>query len=281
MKISRSIDKIKGSSQRWMPMDTSFKANGKKKPIVIFSHGFKGFKDWGAWGLMADAFAEKDFFFVKFNFSHNGGTIEEPIDFPDLKAFSENNYSKEFFDLKQVIDFVAEESFHPNETLKTEIYLIGHSRGGGISVLAAQDTRIKKLATLASIADISARFGDESLLKLWKQKDYIPIPNARTGQEMRINYSIYEDFVENQESLNIQKAAASINIPFLIFHAKDDLTVSVKNAERLKEWSNASELRILESGAHTFGNKHPWKDNALPKELEFICKEIISFFKIE
>ena len=40
--------------------------------IVIFIHGFMGFKDWGAWHLMAKVFAKAGFFFVKFNFSHNG-----------------------------------------------------------------------------------------------------------------------------------------------------------------------------------------------------------------
>ena len=43
--------------------------------------------------------ARNGFAFVKFNFSHNGGTIENPIDFPDLKAFGNNTYGKEVADL--------------------------------------------------------------------------------------------------------------------------------------------------------------------------------------
>ena len=61
------------------------------KPLVIFSHGYKGFKDWGCWNLVAEAFKNSGFAFVKFNFSHNGGTIKQPLDFPDLDAFDENN----------------------------------------------------------------------------------------------------------------------------------------------------------------------------------------------
>ncbi|TNM51591.1 alpha/beta hydrolase, partial [Streptomyces sp. NP160] len=74
--------------------DAYFKSDGVKKPIVIFCHGYKGFKDWGSWDLVAKTFSNQNLFFVKFNFSHNGGTIDNPIDFPDLKAFSENNYTK-------------------------------------------------------------------------------------------------------------------------------------------------------------------------------------------
>ena len=62
---------------------------------VIFCHGYKGFKDWGCWNLMADYLANHHICVVKFNFSCNGGTLSNPIDFPDLKAFGENNYSTE------------------------------------------------------------------------------------------------------------------------------------------------------------------------------------------
>ena len=81
--------------------DAFFNADNTLKPVVIFCHGYKGFKDWGAWDSVAKIFSDKGFFFLKFNFSHNGGTIENPIDFPDLEAFAENNYSKELDDLHQ------------------------------------------------------------------------------------------------------------------------------------------------------------------------------------
>ena len=58
--------------------------NGK---VVVFVHGYMGFKDWGAWHLMMKHFVNEGFAFVKYNVSHNGGTIENPIDFPDLGAF--------------------------------------------------------------------------------------------------------------------------------------------------------------------------------------------------
>src|SRR4030065_1665260 len=89
-----------------------------KKPIVIFCHGYKGFKDWGAWNLAAETFADNNLFFVKFNFSHNGGTLEKPKDFPDLEAFGNNNFIKELDDLEDVIDWVT-----ANPDFKNEIEL--------------------------------------------------------------------------------------------------------------------------------------------------------------
>ena len=46
--------------------------------------------------------------FVKFNFSHNGTTLESPSDFKDLESFGNNNFSKELYDLiKLYLGFVV------------------------------------------------------------------------------------------------------------------------------------------------------------------------------
>ena len=112
--------------------DVFYKRNGKQKPVVIFCHGYKGYKDWGAWNLMVDSFLNENFFFVKFNFSHNGGTLENPIDFPDLEAFGNNNFSLELDDLETIINWLLNHEEFDSEINKSNISLIGHSRGGGI-----------------------------------------------------------------------------------------------------------------------------------------------------
>ena len=98
---------------------------------------------------MAEQFALEGFHFIKFNFSHNGGTMDTPIDFPDLEAFGQNNYSKELEDLKDVVDWSQTYFLNNNNANVNDIYLIGHSRGGGIvSIFAEEDSRIKKVVTL-------------------------------------------------------------------------------------------------------------------------------------
>ena len=74
-----------------------------------------------------------------------GGTLEDPIDFPDLNAFANNTYSKEMDDLQSVINWLIKSSDYSADFNLNNIYLLGHSRGGGIVTLtAAQDDRIKK-----------------------------------------------------------------------------------------------------------------------------------------
>ena len=139
--------------------------------MVIFCHGYKGFKDWGPWNLVAKAFAEAGFFFLKFNFSHNGGTIHNPIDFPDLEAFALNNYSKELEDLENIIQLVTNTEQFREEAQVSNISLIGHSRGGGVVLIKAEENElVKKVVTWAGVSDFKLRFqeGSESFKK-WKE----------------------------------------------------------------------------------------------------------------
>ena len=59
---------IEGSHQKPILADLYYQKNNKPKSIVIFCHGYKGFKDWGIFGKMGYFFAESNTFFVKFNF---------------------------------------------------------------------------------------------------------------------------------------------------------------------------------------------------------------------
>ena len=88
-----------------------FPADHSVESFVIFSHGFKGFKDWGNWNEMAIFFQYSGYHFIKFNFSLNGGTPEEPIDFPDLNAFAQNTYSQELRDLDDLLNHVGGDLF--------------------------------------------------------------------------------------------------------------------------------------------------------------------------
>jgi len=61
--------------------DATWQPTGQPQPVVVFVHGFKGFKDWGHFGLLARFFAERGFVFVKLNLSHNGVVVGGTGDF--------------------------------------------------------------------------------------------------------------------------------------------------------------------------------------------------------
>ena len=267
------------NEQKPIVWDAFFNENSKQKPLVIFCHGYKGFKDWGAWDLVSKAFKNADLFFVKFNFSHNGGTIENPMDFPDLEAFAENNYTKELDDLESLLNHLtSDENKYKNEIDLTNITVIGHSRGGGIALIkTAEDKRITKLITWASVSDFGKRTSTTGDIEQWKKDGVKYVLNGRTKQQMPHNYQFYLDFKDNESRLNIEASEKKIKIPHLIIHAIDDPSVNYSEAEVLHSWNSKSELFPIENSDHVFGAKHPWVLQTLPKPLEIVANKSIGF----
>lgn len=261
-------------------LDYYIPENGKNCPIIIFAHGYKGFKDWGAWSLMGKEFANAGFCFVKFNFSHNGGTMEAPIDFPDLEAFGNNNYTIELDDLGDMIDWTVQNLKNLSKVDTSEIFLIGHSRGGGISILkTANDSRVKKLITIASVSDFGGRSSTIGDLEQWKKDGVKYVTNGRTQQEMPHYIQFYEDYVQNEKRLNIKTACENINIPHLILHGSADSSISTQEAHKIHKWNLNSELKIIKGANHVFNVKHPWTKDGIPKEFEEMIFESIRFLK--
>ena len=249
------------------------------KAMIIFAHGYKGFKDWGAWNEVQNYFVKAGYGFLKFNFSHNGGTVDNPIDFPDLTAFGNNNYSFELFDLNKITSITYKYLFELK--LEVPVYLIGHSRGGGMSIIhAAHDQRIHKIVSWAGISDIEKRFPMGAELEDWKIAGERMEENARTKQQMPHYYQMYEDYLMNKSKLDIKVACEILKQPFLQIHGDMDLAVSISEGIMISRWTD-SELCIIKGAGHTFQTKHPWEEAELPPDLLRVLEATLTFFEKE
>ncbi len=273
---------ISGAENNPISLDIFFENENEQRPVVIYAHGFNGFKDWANFDLIARQFAAAGFTFLKFNFSHNGTNPSHPQEFIDLEAFGNNNYTKQLKDLQLVTQWVCDiQSPYQTSIDSNEIYLIGHSMGGGICILhAAQDSRIKKLITWAAISECKTPWGSWTAIKMedWKTTGVQYYTNSRTKQKLPLYYQLYEDYLQNAETLNIQNAIKKLAIPILICHGTLDTAVSVQKAHELKDWQPAAKLFTVESD-HVFGRSHPWASNALPAAMQAVVNESIFFLK--
>ena len=280
MKKIRNIQ-IPGRHGKDILADLFFEEDGTKKAVVLFCHGYKGYKDWGAWSLAAEEFARQGFFFVKMNFSHNGGTIEEPIDFPDLEAFGNNNFIKELDDLETVINWLSTDCLHKQEMDMKQLALIGHSRGGGIVLLKSrEDDRVRKVVTWAGVSDFAARFPEGEALAQWQKSGVAYVHNGRTKQEMPHYYQFYSTFRENEDRLTIKTAVSNLKIPFLIVHGDQDETVTLAEARNLHQWQETSDLRVIPGANHTFGASQPWNEHTMPRHLDTAVSETLKFLRV-
>ncbi|EMR03532.1 alpha/beta hydrolase family protein [Cesiribacter andamanensis] len=261
--------------------DARYQADGRKKPVIVFVHGFKGFKDWGTFTLIADEFARQGYVFAKLNLSHNGTTPEHPLDFVDLEAFGHNNFILELDDLSILINELEEgkSPIPAAEMDPNRLALIGHSRGGGLVLLkGAEDPRVKAVVTWAAIHNLEQRW-PKSFLDEWKEKGVVHIPNARTGQQMPLYYQLVENFRENKERLDIPAAVARMQQPLLVIHGTGDETLPSSMAHEIASWKKGSELLILPDANHTFGGAHPWPGDQLPADTTEVIKATAAFLQ--
>lgn len=264
---------IKGWQEKKISIDYRYIASDIPIIPVIYVHGYKGFKDWGANNLLADAFAKKNFLFLKFNFSHNGVSSDHLQDFVDLVAFGNNNYLIELKELSLVIDWL-EGTHLPIDF--SQLSIIGHSRGGGIALLGtARDQRIKKTITWASVSDFSTRFPLDN--SQWKSSGVYHVYNSRTKQMMPLYYQFYESFVDNKEILDLPTQCKNINQEVLIVHGEQDQAVSFSEAEFLNQIIPFSFLHLIKNTGHTFGASHPYKFSHIPWGLKIAMDVSVKF----
>jgi dienelactone hydrolase len=270
---------VAGKHHRNIHIDVTAPWEKGDLPVVVFAHGFKGFKDWGPYNEVARYFADEGFLFVKFNFSYNGTTLEHPEEFADLEAFGNNNFTRELDDLDSVINWIHSEK----DWLRADvnrISLTGHSRGGGMVILkAAEDARIRSIATWAAVSDFS-RFLTMQDIEHWKKTGVHYVENYRTGQQMPLYLQLYHDFVSNQHRLHIRSAVERLNIPLLVVHGNNDETVSFEQALELHAHNpEITELFEIEGGDHTFGAVHPFTEPELPEHFQRVVEKTAGFFK--
>lgn len=262
-----------------MLTDIRYDADGLRKPIILFVHGFKGFKDWGHFNLLADYWARKDFVVVKPNLSHNGTTPAAPQDFGDLEAFGHNTFSIELDDLGDVIDYLfSNDCAVPEREMDPDrLFLVGHSRGGGLVLLKAQeDERVKGVATLAAVSNFSN--WAKRLFQPWNETGPNYIVNSRTGQQMPIYYQLVQDVEQHAQRLDIPAAVAALKVPLVLFHGTEDPAVPVQESKKLHSLQPEAQLFIKEGGDHVFGGAHPWSSHQLPPLVKDLADEIAHFF---
>lgn len=252
------------------------------QPVIVFAHGFKGFKDWGHFPLLARFFAEQGFVFIKLNLSHNGLVVGGSGDLEDLEAFGHNNFSHELNDLGQLLDALHQPGATPLPPAALDLgrlYLVGHSRGGGLVLLkAAEDPRIRAVATWAAVADLAPRWPAEVLAQ-WQREGVLYVPNLRTGQQLPMYYQIAEDYYKNRPRLDLPQLVPQLRQPLLLVHGDLDETVPLSAAETLLAAQPAAELFVVPGAGHMFGGSHPWPAPALPPLAQLVAGRTAAFFR--
>ena len=244
--------------------------------VLICSHGFKGYKDYGFLPALCQEAARQGMIAHRFNFSHSGMTprsdrFEKPV------LFENDTWSRQVSDLIQVNvlkdciwRFPDQDSW---DTRSEPAVYFGHSRGGITSTLAASRFHGKDFyqrywpntpvgygcagLITAAAPDYACKMDDPVKDQL-RAEGRLLSPSGRTGQKLYVGLDWLEEIERDPELYDPVLAAAHIKCPMLILHGDDDDTVPMACAEQLHQAAMPnSTLEIIEGANHVFNCPTP------------------------
>lgn len=251
-------------------------------PVIIFLHGFKGFKDWGPFPDACEELSRNGFGVLAFNFSHNG-IGDNQTEFDRLDLFEKNTLSRELDEVGIMIRALQTgEIDNTHAHLNTDVIgLVGHSRGGHVAVAAAAEYEaVQGLVTWSAVANYLERFSDEAKQD-WEKKGYTEFKNSRTGQMMKVGKVLYEDLRENADKLVAIKRVGDLRIPSLFIHGREDETIPYTDSEQLhiKCAAREKELRLIAKAGHTYGTAHPFEEEFFPSPFQELVDATAAWFR--
>ena len=265
-----------GAEEKQAGYDIEYNPN-EKQALIVFCHGFNGFKDWGPFNLMEHYFVQNGFQFVKFNFSHNGTSPEQPMDFVDLGAFGNNNFEKEIYDIGALLEQLKNEDFASIIDFE-KVFLIGHSKGGATALAySLSHLGIVSCATLAGVLDPVSRYGKVND-KQWKENGVKYVVNGRTNQKMPMYYQLAVNTQKIKDQLDIRNLLKADKRKFLFIQGAKDPAVPVTEVDLVKNLPNCT-VAVFEEANHVFGASHPYESSDLPDDLQEALSQILKFFQ--
>ncbi|MCE5168653.1 alpha/beta fold hydrolase [Paenibacillus profundus] len=254
--------------QRTLRGDVFIPEQQKKQGVLIITHGYKGFKDWGMFPYAAEQLAERSgLLTITFNFTYNG--VGPSLDrFDEPERFAVNTYEREQEDLTALLQLITGGDFNewlqqaaPGRRIGPEapVYLLGHSRGGASCLLYALDhpEEIAGVITWNGVTNMDL-FTAEQKHEM-RTSGRSKVVNARTGEALPLDRVMLDDLEANRERYDLIGRTASASFPMALIQGSDDLPGFRDGSARLVASYPAAEWITIEGGGHTFNAVHPFQ----------------------
>ncbi len=243
-------------------------------PPVIMAHGFLGFKDWSFFPWLAGTFAEAGLPTVRFNFSGSGMGPQTDGSFTELESFQNDTVTRQVEDLLSVISCVTKGKLDLSPQEK--VFLWGHSRGGGICVLAAAGhPAVQGIAAWAAIARVNRYLYE--VKQSWRKQGFSAVESSRTGQMLKYSTAFLDDAEKWGKEGDIPTYLHNLNVPILLVHGSEDTSVKPEESESLAAVHPRTHLAILAGANHKFNASHPFDEPA--PVLAEAARMTVEFYK--
>ncbi|MBC8078867.1 MAG: alpha/beta hydrolase, partial [Gorillibacterium sp.] len=200
-----------------------FPARKQSRGTIIVCHGYKGFKDWGFFPYLGHRLSEH-YDAITFNFTFNG-VGHELTEFTELDKFAKNTYSHELEDLQELISALKKGDIPElNSVNQKPLFLLGHSRGAGDSLIFAMDNPglLAGVISWNGITNVDLYTDQEKQDMRSLGRAYVL--NGRTRQQMPLDLILLQDLEINQERFDILERAKGYELitPCVLIQGEND-----------------------------------------------------------
>ena len=177
--------------------------------------------------------------------------------FGELEFFQNDTISRQVEDLLSVIACVTQGKLEPDLPVQERVLLWGHSRGGGVCLLAAaRAPQVKAVATWATIARVNRYFYEAK--QAWRKSGFLESESSRTGQTLKLGLGFLEDAEKWGKEGDVPTYLHQLKIPVLLVHGSEDTSVLPEESESLAAVHPQATLAILAGANHKFNADHPF-----------------------
>jgi uncharacterized protein len=251
--------RITNSSGDVIAGDLRYEDGPGPRPTLLICHGFTAHKNWGPFPYFGQKFARLGFASIVFNFSHNG-IGENFRRFSEIEKFARNTIGKELEDVRGVVDAVTEGQIGSGICDPTRLVIVGHSRGGGVAILAGSyDRRVKAVAAWSTVGTFF-RFTQHQR-EIWERQGYLPVKIRSAPTKLRYGIELLRDLEAKKDFYDLHNAVRRLQVPLLLVHGAEDVSVKPKEAEELCAAADPTktELVILDHVGHSYGATSPFR----------------------
>ena len=244
-------------------------------PVVLIAHGYTTFMDWGFFPEIADRLAAQGVASLRFNFS-GSGIGPDLVSPTEPERFARNSYLHELDDLATVraaLDRGDWPLLDPDR-----VGILGHSRGGAMSLIHAAEHRgYRALVTWAAI-DRILQFTPERLAQ-WRVDGVVDVMHWTARRTWQLDVSTLRAAEQHAERLDVLAACRKVPAPVLVVMGDADAGLAPAVAENLAAAAGErGELCWVPGGDHTFGARHPLR-RPLPDTLERVLEATTQHFR--
>ncbi len=259
--------------------------------VVIMTHGFLGYKDYGFFPYLAQAFADSGFIAHRYNLAHSGMTNNiEVFERPDL--FEKDTWNHQVSDINAVVAAVESGEIAGKGL---PIILWGHSRGGVSSILALgrrfrdcggddNDESGMPVGLITVSAPSATSRLSEEICQQVRDQGYMEIKSNRTGQTMHINRRWLDELEAHPEDHDVLKLATEIRCPLLAVHGEEDPTVEARSADQIveavKRGGGVASACKIAGANHVFNTANPMGAGSdASEQLQEMTEACVGFAK--